>query len=79
MKPVTVEWLKKAKGDRETARREFRVRKRPNYDAVCFHAQQSIEKHLKAILTEHGRAFPKIHDLVKLGASAVTIWCLTYD
>jgi HEPN domain-containing protein len=34
---------------------------------VCFHAQQCIEKYLKALLTEHETLFPKIHDLVKLG------------
>jgi len=34
---------------------------------VCFHAQQGIEKYLKAFLTEHETPFPKIYDLVKLG------------
>ena len=67
MKPATRDWLKKSSGDQQTAVRELRARRRPNYDAVCFHAQQSVEKHLKALLTEHGRSFPKIHDLVKLG------------
>ena len=67
MRPATRAWLTKATGDRDTAEREFRVRRRPNYDAVCFHAQQSIEKCLKAMLTERGRPFPKIHDLIKLG------------
>lgn len=35
------EWLAKAAGDLATARRELRVRKEQNFDAVCFHAQQS--------------------------------------
>ena len=70
MKPATNAWLRKAEGDHDTALRELRARRRPNYDAACFHAQQAIEKHLKALLTERGKLFPKIHDLVKLGE-----WC----
>jgi HEPN domain-containing protein len=35
----------------------------PNYDAVCFHAQQCIEKYLKACLQEENIAFTKTHDL----------------
>lgn len=67
MKPATQEWIEKAEGDYQTALRERRVRRRPNHDAVCFHAQQCIEKYLKALLTEHEKPFPKIHDLLKLG------------
>jgi HEPN domain-containing protein len=43
MKPLTQEWVKKAEGDFATAERELRARKNPNYDAVCFHAQQCVE------------------------------------
>lgn len=67
MKTATQEWIEKAEGDYRTALRERRVRRHPNHDAVCFHAQQCIEKYLKALLTEHETPFPKIHDLVKLG------------
>jgi HEPN domain-containing protein len=34
------EWIAKAEGDLSVASRERRVRKSPNWDAVCFHAQQ---------------------------------------
>jgi HEPN domain-containing protein len=67
LKLATQEWIEKAEGDYRTALRERRVRRHPNHDAVCFHAQQCIEKYLKALLTEHETPFPKIHDLVKLG------------
>jgi HEPN domain-containing protein len=67
LKPATQEWIEKAEADYRTALREKRVRRRPNHDAVCFHAQQCIEKYLKALLTEHEILFPKIHDLVRLG------------
>ena len=46
--------------------REYRARKFPNYDAAGFHAQQSIEKYLKAILQLQNIQFPKIHDLLAL-------------
>lgn len=52
MNPLTLEWIDKAEGDFATAGREIRVRKLPNYDAVCYHAQQCAEKYLKALLQE---------------------------
>jgi len=63
MKPLTLEWIDKAERDYETMERESRVRKNPNPDAVCFHAQQCVEKYLKARLCEAGERVPKIHDL----------------
>ena len=63
MKPLAAEWVSKAEGDLRTAQREMAVADSPNYDAVCFHAQQCVEKYLKARLSESGVAFPKIHDL----------------
>ena len=66
MKPLTREWVEKGEGDRSTARRELRVRKSPNFDAVCFHAQQCAEKYLKALLQERGAAIPRTHNLEAL-------------
>ena len=66
MNPLTIEWVEKAEGDILTARREYRTRKAPNYDAVCFHAQQAAEKYLKAILQEYGIIIPRIHSLAEL-------------
>jgi HEPN domain-containing protein len=66
MNPLTLEWIDKAEGDFATASREMRVRKLPNYDAVCFHAQQTAEKYLKAVLHENRRSIPKTHSLVEL-------------
>lgn len=63
MKPLTLEWIDKADGDFSTMERESRARKEPNYDAVCFHAQQCAEKYLKARLCEAGDVTGKIHDL----------------
>lgn len=33
---------------------------------ACFHAQQCVEKSLKAILEAYGVRYPKIHDLLRL-------------
>ncbi len=66
MNALTAEWVKKAEGDYATTEREVVALERPNYDAVCFHAQQSAEKYLKAYLQEQKVPFPRIHDLIKL-------------
>ena len=66
MKPQTVEWVQKAEGDWNSAQQLNRVRKDPNYDSVCFHCQQSVEKYLKARLEEAGGNVPKTHELIKL-------------
>jgi HEPN domain-containing protein len=66
MNPLTLEWISKAEGDLLTARREYRARNSPNYDAVCFHAQQGAEKYLKAVLQENGTPIPRLHSLADL-------------
>ncbi|MDT7778696.1 MAG: hypothetical protein QOC99_1208 [Acidobacteriota bacterium] len=66
MNPITLEWITKAEGDFMTAERELAVALNPNYDAVCFHAQQCAEKYLKARLQEAGMQFGKTHDLTVL-------------
>ena len=66
MKPLTEEWVLKAEGDFSTAGRELRARKSPNYDAVCFHTQQCVEKYLKAVLQEEEIEFGKTHNLSAL-------------
>ncbi len=66
MNPKTQERIDKAEGDWATMMREFRARKSPNYDAVCFHAQQCAEKYFKARLFDAGISFLKTHDLEQL-------------
>ena len=66
MKPLTHEWVEKAEGDFASAQRELRARKSPNYDSACFHAQQCVEKYLKARLQEADIPFGKTHDLIVL-------------
>lgn len=66
MKPITAEWIAKAEADFATLEREARVRKNPNHDAVCFHAQQCAEKYLKARMSEADSEVTRVHDLVAL-------------
>ena len=66
MNDVIREWLAKADGDFRTAQRELAAVEAPNLDAVCFHAQQCIEKLMKALLIARGELPPKTHDLVYL-------------
>ncbi|MFB0551925.1 MAG: HEPN domain-containing protein [Phycisphaerae bacterium] len=66
MKPMTAEWVAKAEGDFAMMERECQVTDNPNYDGICFHAQQCAEKYLKARLCEADITFSKIHDLVAL-------------
>lgn len=58
-------WLKKAEHDLITARQTLLLPDGPT-DTACFHAQQAVEKALKALLTFHRVSFPKIHELVRL-------------
>ena len=66
MNELTTEWIQKAEGDYNTALRELRARRCPNYDAVCFHAQQTAEKYLKAFLQERAASLPRTHNLIEL-------------
>jgi HEPN domain-containing protein len=68
MSGMIEEWIAKAEGDFRVASRELDEADEPYYDAVCFHAQQCIEKLMKALLTARGVVPPRIHDLVALGS-----------
>ena len=66
MKRATREWVDKAEGDHTIANQQLRARKAPNFDGGCFHAQQCVEKYLKALLQESGIPIPRTHHLEKL-------------
>jgi len=63
MKDLTKEWFRKAEKDAATATRESSVEIDPNWGAVGFHAQQSVEKYIKGLLQEMGIPFSRTHDL----------------
>ena len=62
MKKITEEWIGKAEKDYLVAKRELKAEPLIG-EAICFHAQQCIEKYMKAILQENEIEFEKIHDL----------------
>jgi HEPN domain-containing protein len=64
---VVLEWMAKADNDLKSATYLLRIKDCPT-DTVCFHAQQCVEKYLKALLISQGTAFRKIHDLGELVA-----------
>ena len=61
----TKAWLKKAENDIVSAKQILALEDGPT-DTPCFHAQQAVEKALKAFLTFHDIEFPKIHALDRL-------------
>ena len=58
------QWVEKAETDLWTAALALKHSvARHGTDVVCFHAQQCIEKYLKALLTWQSVPFPRTHDL----------------
>jgi HEPN domain-containing protein len=60
-----VEWVNRAEEDYQLLRISLR-RKLPLTYGATFHAQQSAEKYIKALLTFRQIAFPHTHDLAAL-------------
>lgn len=64
MKDSTKYWLISAEDDLKVIRE---ISSDPDLtNMIAFHAQQCIEKTLKAMIEEKGIFLPKIHDLIKL-------------
>ncbi len=66
-------WLMFAEGNLKTAEDEFHS-SNPVLFTVCFHAQQAVEKYLKAYLIICDHPIRKTHDITEL----IEI-CKTYD
>ena len=62
---VAYEWMAKADNDLRSAEYLLKMEDCPT-DTTCFHAQQCVEKCLKALLVSQGTEFQKTHDLAKL-------------
>ena len=67
------EWLKKAASDFRVAEYEFARPDDPEYDAVCYHCQQCVEKLMKAVLVKNGQTPPFTHDLIALSRLLVSV------
>ena len=64
---VVREWAAKAENDLRSAAHLLRMDDCPT-ETVCFHAQQCVEKYLKALLAAQSVEFPKTHDVGELTA-----------
>lgn len=63
---VAAEWAAKAEEDLTAAAHSLKLGRGCPAAIVCFHAQQCVEKYLKAMLTCEGIAFPKTHEIEDL-------------
>ena len=65
-------WLTKAKADLDAA--SFEATADPPFVSdMVFHAQQAVEKSLKAFLTWHQQPFRKTHNLEELGEQCLRL------
>ena len=62
---LTLEWIQKAEGDYAMMHQSYES-SNPIYDGICFHAQQCIEKYLKAWLQKANIPFTRTHNLKEL-------------
>ena len=66
MKEVVKRWIKKAENDLKSAQLLFDAEEKRLTDIICFHAQQAVEKALKAYLSSVSVRAGKTHDIATL-------------
>jgi HEPN domain-containing protein len=66
MNEVTEEWVTKAENDFRSADILLHSADVAIAETACFHCQQSVEKYLKAFLTDHLIRFERTHVLTDL-------------
>jgi len=72
-KRLVCEWFRFADMDLRTA--ELKMTYHPkDFEIICFHCQQAVEKYLKSYLIACDVVPPKIHDL-----DALCLMCMEYD
>ena len=59
------EWMELADSDFELASKG-KVSKKVRYETLCFHAQQTAEKAIKAVLVHYNKPFPRTHSIEHL-------------
>ncbi len=63
---IVRQWVKKAEHDLLNAAHTLKLGASAPMDTIGFHAQQCVEKYLKALLIWNGLDFPKTHNLTLL-------------
>ena len=66
--PLIRQWVEKAEEDFRTAEYTLTMPENCPYGTICFHAQQCVEKYIKALLVWQSIEFPRIHDIGELVA-----------
>jgi len=65
-------WILKANNDLKVAKDEL-LTENPATDVICFHAQQCVEKYLKAYLIAFEKPIRKTHDIAELVIQCIKI------
>lgn len=73
-----LEWVKRGEWDWRSAHLLFEA-EAPVPETACYHAQQAVEKILKAFLISRGGVAPRTHNLVALLDAAVELEPSTAD
>ena len=60
---VLRQWIDRAEEDLRTAEYILTLEKDCPFGNICFHAEQCVEKYLKALLVFKGIDFPKTHNI----------------
>ena len=60
---VARQWVAKAENDLKNAAHTVKLKTDCPTDTVCFHAQQCVEKYLKALLVLNGIDFSRTHQI----------------
>ena len=66
MNPLTLEWIQRAEADYITVQQLLLAENPLLHNIICFHAQQCIEKYLKAWLQEANMPVLRTHNLEEL-------------
>ena len=66
--------MSKADNDLRTAAHTLKLQSSCPTDTICFHAQQCVEKYVKALLVLRSIPFPKTHDLSVLARTLPESW-----
>ena len=72
---IAEKWLKKARTDLRVAEKLLHIGEKPW--VIAFHAQQAVEKALKAYLVLHNKYFGKIHNLARLIDLCAEVECIS--
>lgn len=72
-------WVQKAEHDLRNAEYTLTLLEDCPFDTICYHAQQCVEKYLKALLIWNTQDFPKVHDLRLLLQKASLVTHISFE